>query len=111
MNKDKIFASTLYQTAKVISIKTSYNNRFNRPENIETYVEYPCRISRKKDTYPIIQSSSTAITPNFRAYFEVDANIETGSVICVDDVKYIVGLVYKPMNHHIECDISNNMEA
>lgn len=111
MNKDKIFALTLYQIAKVISIETSYNNRFNRPEKIERSIEYHCRISRKKDVYPMINPSNISIKPTFRAYFEIDANIESGSVIYVDEVKYIVGLVYKPMNHHIECDISVHMEA
>lgn len=31
MNKDKVFASTLYQIAKIMKIETSYDNKYNRP--------------------------------------------------------------------------------
>lgn len=111
MNKDKIFASTLYQTAKVITIETNYDNKFNRPEMVEIVKEFPCRVARTSKAFPIITSSNTAINPQLRAYFEIDADIKEGSVIHVEDMKYIVGFIYKPMNHHIECDVSISMEA
>lgn len=111
MVKDKIFASTLYQIAKVFKIETSYDNKYNRPINIEKFQEFPCRIVRKNTAYPIIDASSIGVNPNFRGYFEIDADIISGSVINVDNVKYIVGLVYRPMNHHIECDLSISTEA
>lgn len=111
MNKDKLFASTLYQTANVITIATSYNNKYNRPESIESIQQFPCRVSRESHSYPMINSANVSLTRNFRGYFEIDANIKKGSVIQVDGTNYIVGMIYKPMNHHIECDLSVKEEA
>ena len=34
MIKDPVFASTLYQTATISSITTSYANKNNRPEHV-----------------------------------------------------------------------------
>lgn len=111
MVKDKIFASTLYQTANVITIETSYDNKYNRPEIIERTEQYPCRVSRQSDSYPNTAYANTSMTYRFRGYFEIDANVKKGSVVQVDGVNYIVGLIYKPMNHHIECDLAVKEEA
>lgn len=111
MNKDKIFASTLYQIAKIIKIETSYDNKYNRPESIKKEIEYPCRLTRKSSSYIYNTESHKEISINFRGYFEIDTEIKTGDAIYVDNEKYLVGLVYKPMNHHIEVELSIINEA
>lgn len=111
MNKDKIFASTLYQTANVITITTSYDNKYNRPESVQTVQQFPCRVSRKNHAYPFTAPSNVTIDGSFRGYFEIDAEIKKGSVVEVEGTNYIVGMIYKPMNHHIECDLRVQEEA
>lgn len=112
MNKDKIFASTLYQTANVITITTSYDNKYNRPESIQTIKQFPCRIARNKNyAYPFTDFANVTIDGRLRGYFEIDADIKKGSVVEVERTNYIVGMVYKPMNHHIECDLRVQEEA
>lgn len=109
--KDSIFASTLYQTAKVTSITTSYDNEFNRPESIIKTDTYPCRMVRKSGAYPYDSGAANTLNLEFRCYFEIDAEIASGASIEVEGVKYKAGLVYKPMNHHIEIDLLRNDEA
>ena len=106
MVKDKVFAYTLYQTAKVVTVTTSYDNKFNRPETVQHVTEYPCRITRKNASYPSINSSNISINSSIRGYFEIDADIKSGSSIEIECIKYIVGLVYKPMNNNIEADLN-----
>ena len=111
MNKDLIFAQTLSQQATVISQTYSTDNKYNRPLPAETQIDYACRIARKSGTY-LNSSNAPSTTDNkFRAYFEVDAVIEEGNTIIVDNIKYRAGLVYKPLNHHLEVDISLIAEA
>lgn len=110
-NKDMIFAQTLSQNATVISMTYSTDNKYNRPELIETSTDYACRVARKSGAY-INDSNAPSTTDNrFRAYFEIDAVIEEGNTIIVDNIKYRAGLVYRPLNHHLEVDISVLQEA
>lgn len=112
MIKDKVFASTLYQTAYIKRTVTTYDNKYNRPETTVETIEYPCRVTRKSNGYLVLQDPKNQTQSNFRGYFEIDADISSGDLIVVDDMKYKVGLVYKPMNHHIEVDLTTSlMEA
>ena len=111
LNKDMIFAQTLSQQATVISMTYTTDNKYNRPQQLETSTDYACRIARKSGAY-INGSNAPSTTDNrFRAYFEIDAIIEEGNTIIVDNIKYRAGLVYKPLNHHTEVDISVLQEA
>ena len=111
MTKDKLFASTLYQTANVITITTSYDNKYNRPESVQTVQQFPCRVTRKSNGYAYISPSNISVDSQLRGYFEIDAQITKGCSIEVEGTNYIVGMIYKPMNHHIECDLSVKEEA
>lgn len=110
MIKDKVYASTLYQIATVTRTVTTYDNKYNRPENTISTIEYPCRITRKGNGYLYIQDPKSQVQSNFRGYFEIDADIKTGDLLIVDNIKYKAGLIYKPMNHHIEVDLITNIE-
>ena len=111
MIKDPVFASTLYQTATISSITTSYDNKHNRPETVTNVTTYPCRISRKTGANVQDSGAKNDLTLQFRCYFEIDADIKSGASIEIDGVKYKAGLVYKPMNHHVEIDLIKNAEA
>lgn len=109
--KDMIFASTLNQIAKVYSIETSYDNKYNRPESIEIIKEYPCRLSRKNNAYPNASNGGIIVVEQMRAYFEIDADIKKGMTIEIEGTKYKAGMPYKPNNHHLEVDMNNISEA
>lgn len=111
MIKDPVFASTLYQTANISSITTSYDNKFNRPEKVTNVITYQCRISRKTGAYAEDSGAKNDLTLQFRCYFEIDVDIKSGASIEIDGVNYKAGLVYKPMNHHVEIDLIKNAEA
>ena len=108
--KDKVFASTLYQTAYITKTVTSYDNEYNRPETITSTIEYPCRVTRKDNGYLYSQDPKNQVQSNFRGYFEIDAEIKTGDLLTVDNTRYKVGLIYKPMNHHIEADLTAHLK-
>ena len=111
MIKDNIYASTLNQIAKVITITTSYDNKFNRPESIESIKEYKCRVARKSNAYGYNGPGNISLSSQLRCYLEVDVDIKTGMTIEIEGIKYKAGLVYRPNNHHTEIDINNTMEA
>lgn len=111
MFKDPVFASSLYQTATVSSITTSYANKHNRPETVTNKIDYPCRISRRTGANAFDSGAKNDLTLQFRCYFEIDVDIQSGASIEIDGVKYKAGLVYKPMNHHVEIDLIKNAEA
>lgn len=111
MIKDKIFLSTLYQTAKITMIETTYDSKYNRPTSVEVSLIVPCRISRKSSSFLFAGQGNLVTNTQMRCYLEVDVNIKKGAVIEVDGQKYNAGLVYKPNNHHTEVDISIYEEA
>lgn len=80
-------------------------------EQVETiYGPYPCRIGRPISKF-VKSMPQIKITQNLRLYTIIVANIKVGDIALIDGNNYIVKNIYKPANHHIECDLILYQEA
>lgn len=114
MNKDKIFASLMNCTATVTRIETTYDNKYNRPQVSTVSNNYPCMVAKKGKSYSGYVSNfgpNTGTQIDMRAFFEIDADIKQGDSIMVNGEHFIAGLIYRPMNHHIEVDMRLEKES
>lgn len=98
----------LYQTCIVSRTTETLVKPTNRPTKTTVVTgTYSCLVSRKSPGYVI--QDGTAATLNMiqlRAYMAVDCDIKKGDLLECEGTKYRVGLIYKPMNDHIEADLT-----
>lgn len=97
---------TIFRTTTVLTLP------YNTPTPTENNVgSYSCHLS--KQTGIFVQGSPNAIiTTKFKLYLDIAVDIKNGDIVQINSAnKYIVENVYKPMNKHIECDLTIKGES
>lgn len=105
-----MFKDLLNQNFTVIRTEsTAALNHIVEPKET-TYGPYPCRTGRPISKF--VQSvPQTKITQHLRLYTVIDANVKAGDIALISGHNYIVKNIYKPANHHIECELILNQEV
>lgn len=75
----------------------------------ETTEPFPCRIGKSTGTFTQ-GSPQGKITKGLILYTVINADIKEGDIADTEEGKYIVGNVYRPARHHIECDVTAKKE-
>lgn len=107
---DKLFKDLLKQSFTIIRTESidTLNHIVEQQET--TYGPYPCRIGRPISKFAQAMPQ-TKITQNLRLYTVINASIKVGDIALIDGNNYIVKNIYKPADHHIECDLILHQEA
>lgn len=96
----------LYQDCTVTRTTEVLEKPLNRPKKFTVSKNYKCLVSRKSPGYVLQQNPQANIQIQFRAYLEIESDVIKGDLLTCEGIKYRIGLVYKPMNHHIEADLT-----
>ena len=73
--------------------------------------EYPCYISQKRSGSQEQGNPQHTVSANMEVLMNLPADIRPGDRLECEGIDYIVGLVYKPANRHIQADISQTDES
>lgn len=99
-----MFKGLLNQSFTIIRTESTAGLNHIVEQQETTYGPYPCRTGRPISKF--VQSMpQTKITQNLRLYTVISANVKAGDIALIDGDNYIVKNIYKPANHHIECDL------
>ena len=73
--------------------------------------EYPCYISQKQSVVQSQADTQHIVTANLEVLMNLPADIVSGDRLESESRSYVVGLVYKPANRHIQADIHQEEES
>lgn len=79
-------------------------------KKVTNYGPYPCSIGKFTGNFVQAQPMGKVIQ-NLKLYTIASANVKSGDIVDVDGIKYIAANPYKPRNHHLECDITQQSEV
>lgn len=97
---------------KVQVYRTVTDNTYSFEQTTEQLVgEYACYLAQKRQAAQIQTPAQHIITCSMELLMNLPANIKSGDRACVDGENYIVGYVRKPLNRHIQADVSLEVEA
>lgn len=101
----------MFNRTFTVSRTSTTKGAHNRPVPGETTKgPYPCRLGKPTSNWQQ-QEPQGVFSGKMKLYTILTSDVEIADIVIMDNGdKYIVQNVYKPNNHHIECDVIRKAE-